>query len=60
MNRPPDEEVLNILKVVRMCQTLNVLPLAGGLFDQDSYFVECYEAVMMADAERTERDSKRK
>jgi len=52
MSRKTDMEVSAILGLVRMCQNLNVLPQAGGLLDQDAYFVFILEQVMLADEER--------
>jgi hypothetical protein len=59
MDRKPDWEVAGILSMVRMCQGLNVLPKAGGLLDQDSYFVFLLEQVMIADQEKQELDRAR-
>lgn len=59
MERKPDFEVAQILSIVRMCQSLNVLPGAGGLLDQDSYFVFLLEQVMIADQEKQELDRSR-
>jgi hypothetical protein len=52
MNRKPDAEVLAILDVVRMCQSLNVLPRLGGLLDQDAYFAFLLARVLGFDEER--------
>jgi hypothetical protein len=58
MNRDIDEEVGQIVTLIRLCQSLNVLPLPGGLFDQDSYFVYLLQLVLVADAEKAKRDAK--
>jgi hypothetical protein len=59
MNRQPDEEVNQIISLVRMCQTLNVLPQAGGLLDQDAYFIYLLQQVLLADQERQALDKAR-
>ena len=52
MQREADEEVLGIVSLVRMCEQFHTLPLPGGMFDQDAYFVYLAEAVAMADQEK--------
>jgi hypothetical protein len=52
MQRAADEEVQGIVSLVRMCEKYHTLPLPGGLFDQDAYFVYLAEAVAMADQEK--------
>lgn len=59
MKRPPDEEVVTIVNMVRLCQALNTLPFAGGLVDQDSYFVYLFQIVLAADEKRQELDQAR-
>ena len=59
MNRKADDEVLQILSLVRLCQAMRVLPQPGGLLDQDSYFVFVLQNVLIADAKRAELDQKR-
>jgi hypothetical protein len=54
MNRPMDMEVTEIVRLVRLCQATSNLPQAGGLFDQDAYFVYVLEKVLVADQERVE------
>jgi len=56
MNREADYEVGQILSLVRMCQNLKVLPGAGGLLDQDAYFVFLFEQVLIADNEKAALD----
>jgi hypothetical protein len=55
MNREVDDEVAQVLNLVRLCLALHVLPQSGGLLDQDSYFVFLLEHVLVADAELAER-----
>jgi hypothetical protein len=52
MNRKPDDEVSAILGLIRTCQSMGCLPLAGGLLDQDSYFVFLLQVVLVCDMER--------
>jgi len=59
MSRPPDEEVSAILRLVRLCESVHALPDAGGLLDQDSYFVYLYEQVLLADYEKQQLDDAR-
>lgn len=59
MNRKPDAEVLSILRLVRLCQSLNALPGPGGLLDQDAYFVYLVEKVLSYDEERQAIDNAR-
>jgi hypothetical protein len=59
MNKEPDPEVSEILSLVRLCQAVGSLPHAGGLFDQDSYFVYLLEQVILIDQEKEERDRKK-
>jgi hypothetical protein len=56
MKRKTDEEVVGIVNLVRMCQQLRALPQAGGIYDQDSYFVFLYQQVVDADNERQRLD----
>lgn len=57
MNRKMDFEVAGIVRLVRLCQSLSVLPQPGGLLDQDSYFVFLLEHVLLADQRRQELDN---
>jgi len=59
MDRPSDEEVVQVLAVVRTCQSMKVLPRAGGLLDQDAYFVLLLQLVLAADSERAALDKAR-
>jgi hypothetical protein len=59
MNRPQDVEVREIVNIVRMCQGLQALPRAGGLLDQDSYFVYLLSVVLSADAEKEKMEESR-
>jgi len=59
MKRKMDPEVEEIVKLVRLCQLTNSLPRAGGLLDQDAYFVYCYELVAEADAEKQKLEQAR-
>jgi len=56
MKRKTDEEVIGIVNLVRMCQSLRALPQAGGVYDQDAYFVFLYQIVVEADNERQRLD----
>lgn len=58
MNRKADPEVAAIMNAVNTCQVLHCLPRPGGLFDQDSFFVEVMQIVLVAQQERNEKDSK--
>ena len=59
MKRPADPEVVMVVNMVRMCQKMNTLPTAGGLLDQDSYFVYLLNVVLAADEKRQELDNAR-
>lgn len=52
MQREADEEVMGIISLVRTCEAFHTLPLPGGVFDQDAYFVFLYEIVAQADYEK--------
>ena len=60
MKRPADEEVLTILRIVRACQDLGVLPEPGGLFAQDALFVFLLDTVLQADHEKQKLDEARR
>lgn len=40
-----DVDVGTVLEIISMCQTLHVLPISGGLLDQDSLFIYFYNYV---------------
>jgi hypothetical protein len=56
MTRPMDDDVAEAIEMTIMCQEFNTLPLAGGLFDQDSYDIWRMGLVMTAQAEKNDRD----
>lgn len=56
MKREADPEVIQVVNMVRLCQTINCLPQPGGLLDQDAYFIFLMLAVMQADDEKAELD----
>jgi len=45
--------------MIVLCRELNVLPRAGGLLDQDSFFVYMLSAAAEAIGERLKREQKR-
>jgi hypothetical protein len=49
-----DHDVANILSVVSLCQSLNCLPNAGGLLDQDPFWVEAFGVVIDAQNKKAE------
>jgi hypothetical protein len=59
MNKEQDPEVAETLSLIRLCQSVGALPMAGGLLDQDSYFIYLLEQVMLIDQEKEERDRKK-
>jgi hypothetical protein len=54
-----EEELGQMLGIIRTCQALNCLPTAGGLVDQPWNFVVMTMMVMGADAERQELEQKK-
>jgi len=40
-----DVDVASMLNLVDMCKESHMMPLAGGLFDQDSLFMHLYEYI---------------
>ena len=50
---------MDIMNVVRLCETLNVLPRVGGLLDQDSLFIEFMLHIKDADRVRKEIDDRK-
>lgn len=59
MSRKPDEVVAQAITLTNLCQTLHVLPRAGGLLDQDARHVYMIECVLAAQNERAEMERKR-
>jgi hypothetical protein len=57
MSRPADRDVVQVVNLVRMCQAFQALPLPGGLFNQDAYFVYLTNIVLEADNKRQERET---
>jgi len=49
-----DLEVQEVLSLVRLCLATGCLPQAGGLRDQDAYFVYLLEQVLLADQRKAE------
>jgi hypothetical protein len=45
--------------VTTMCKTLGVLPSAGGILDQDPYWVEGMSIVLEAFAEKEQKEAKK-
>lgn len=54
-----DPEVQGIVGMVRLCQASNSLPLAGGLMDQDAYFVYLFQLVVIFDNKRVKLEQAR-
>lgn len=54
-----DPEVLSVLQLIRMCQVTGGLPSAGGVLDQDAYFMFLYMHVRIFDDERQDLDMRR-
>jgi hypothetical protein len=40
------KSVIETIKLCQLVDTTGFLPLAGGLFDQDAFFVECYQTYL--------------
>lgn len=60
MNRAvDDEETALAIETTVMCQQLNTLPRAGGLYDQDSYLIYLMQCVITVQNEKQERDFKK-
>lgn len=43
--REVDYDVAVIVNVIDLCKDMHLMPLPGGLFDQDSLFVHLFEYV---------------
>jgi len=56
MTRKPDAMVAQAITLTNLCQTLHVLPRAGGLLDQDALHVYMIECVLSAQSERAEME----
>jgi hypothetical protein len=59
-----DFEAKIAMELASMCEALHCLPQAGGLLDQDSYYVYMLQAVLAAnqkkhEMEQAEREVKR-
>ena len=50
LNRDADEEVVLAMELTELCQSLRVLPRAGGLLDQDYYHIVLLRAGLRARA----------
>jgi hypothetical protein len=44
------------VEITNLCRDLNCLPRAGGLYDQDAYLVKGIHEVLLAAAEKTNKD----
>ena len=55
-----DLDVLEAIRITRLCEALHCLPKPGGLFDQDSYHVWLMEQVLAADAEKAALEETRR
>lgn len=44
------------MQIINNCESLHCLPVAGGLFDQDAYFMVLYNAVIEARAVKEEME----
>lgn len=47
------------MEIINNCQTLNILPKSGGLFDQDALFIYLYNKVEDARNQVAELDRQR-
>lgn len=56
LDRRPDDEVRLAVELTDMCETFGVLPRAGGLLDQDYYYIVLMYAVLRARAIKHNRD----
>lgn len=51
-----DYDVATIVNMIDLCRDMHVLPIAGGLFDQDALFIDLYEYVFQLRATREDMD----
>jgi hypothetical protein len=55
-----DEDAIQLLNMAATCQKYRLLPRAGGLLDQDAWFVEVLQTVANATTEREKNDTAKK
>lgn len=53
-----DFDVIAVLNIVDLCQSMRSMPLPGGLFDQDSLFIHLYEYISQLRNTRAEMDQR--
>jgi hypothetical protein len=53
------KEVAHAVEMTDLCQNLNVLPYAGGLFEQPWIVVEMMRMIIKAKSEKAERERKK-
>lgn len=53
-----DVDVWSVLNLIHLTQTLHVLPLPGGILDQDALFITIYNHVEECQGKRSELDRK--
>lgn len=53
-----DLDVAIVINLVDLCKSTNLMPLAGGLLDQDSLFIDLYEYVAQLKSTRQKLDQR--
>lgn len=56
---PESTEIRDAVETTTLCRTLNVLPRAGGLYDQPWIVVEMMKMVIAAQHKKDEEDRKK-
>lgn len=51
-------DVAMVLNVIDLCKDMRTMPLPGGLFDQDSLFIDLYEYVAQCRNAREAMDNR--
>lgn len=59
MNKEPDDEVNLAMELVYMVKQTGTLPYAGGLFDQDNYYIQLLKAGFRALDIKEEQNQKK-
>jgi hypothetical protein len=59
LSREPDLETSLAIDIAALCKEYRVLPKAGGLLDQDPYYVLVLKAYTLAINEKVRRESKK-
>jgi hypothetical protein len=60
LDRPADEDVVQVLNLYHFCKTFHALPTTGGVLDQNFRVMLLFEAVSEAESEREIREQEKR